>query len=172
MDIVVKDTNIIIDLIKTGLLQFCALLDIEWHTTLHVIYEIEDEEQRKSILSCIGNGILKVDVFEGEDLDLLLNTSHDYGKKTNLSETDCSVMLLAERYGCRLLTSDQKLKRQAEGRGVKVNGLLWVVDTIVENGVLSGKEMISYLVQYLETNMRAPEAEIKMRIEQYKNLKQ
>lgn len=172
MDIVVKDTNIIIDLIKTGLLHFCAFLDIEWHTTLHVIYEIEDEEQRKTILSCMEDGILKVDVFEGKDLDLLLDTSQDYGKKTNLSETDCSVMLLAEQYGCRLLTSDQKLRRQAEARGVEVNGLLWVIDTIVENGIMSGEAMIPYLEHYLQTNMRAPENEINKKIELYRTLKQ
>lgn len=170
MDIVVKDTNIIIDLIKIRLFHFCALLDIEWHTTLHVVYEIQDEEQRKTILSCIEDGMLKVDVFEGKDWDLLVETSQNYEKMTNLSKTDCSVMLLAERYGCRLLTADQKLKRQAEGRGVEVNGLLWVIDTIVENGVLSGKEMIPYLERYLETNMRAPETEINKRIEEYRNL--
>ena len=168
---VVKDTNIIIDLIKTGLVCFSSKLGIEWHTTRHVIKEIDDEEQLEIIRSLINDGILVVDSFEEKDFELLVETTMKYGKLTNMTETDCSVMLLAERHSCRLLTSDQKLKRQAEARGVQVNGLLWIVDTIVEEGILSGIEMISYLEKYIETNMRVPESEVNKRIERYRNLK-
>jgi predicted nucleic acid-binding protein len=86
----------------------------------------------------------------------------------NLSDADCSVIILAQRYNCRLLTSDRKLKRQAEDQGLRVNGLLWITDTMVENGILTGAEMIPYLERYRETNPRAPQNEINKRIEKYK----
>ena len=170
MDIVVKDTNIIIDLINIGLSRFFRLLPIECHTTRQVIQEISDEEQLKKVALFIEDGTLIVDSFREQDLDLLIDTTMEYGKITNLTEADCSVMLLAERYGCCLLTSDQKLRKQAKERGLQVNGLLWIVDIIVEKGILSGREMIPYLLKYLESNIRAPKNDVNRRIERYSTL--
>ena len=87
----------------------------------------------------------------------------------NLSTADCSVVLLAERLGCRLLTADQKLVHFAQSRGLETSGLLWLTDEMVEKGAVRPQDMIVYLNRYLETNKRAPEKEVNKRIAQYKN---
>ena len=80
-----------------------------------------------------------------------------------------SVVLLAERLGCRLLTADQKLVHFAQSRGLETSGLLWLTDEMVEKGVVRPQDMIVYLNHYLDTNKRAPEKEVSKRITQYKN---
>lgn len=168
MDIVVKDANILIDLIHTGLVQYCRLLEVEFHTTQHVYREIKEATQRQKVHEMIFNGELMVDSFQGIEYEKFLDLVSAYDGANNLSAADCSVIVLAERFNCRLLTSDQKLKRQAESRGLKVNGFLWIVDALVEKGILRGCEMIPYLERYLDTNERAPRKEITKRITKYK----
>ena len=67
-------------------------------------------------------------------------------------------------------TSDQKLKRRAEEHGIKVNGLLWLTDMLVEEHIVSEEKMIYYLNRYLETNPRAPENEVLKRIDFYNQI--
>lgn len=45
MDIVVKDANIIIDLLNIGLSQYCRQMEVEFHITQHVFREIRDDTQ-------------------------------------------------------------------------------------------------------------------------------
>ena len=168
MDIVVKDANIIIDLLNIGLCQYCRQMEVEFHITQHVFREIRDDTQRQQMIRMILDGELKVDEFTGVEYENFLEMVGAFDGVNNLSDADCSVIILAQRYNCRLLTSDRKLKRQAEDQGLRVNGLLWITDTMVENGILTGAEMIPYLKRYRETNPRAPQNEINKRIEKYK----
>lgn len=168
MDVIVEDTNILIDLFNTGLIRYCQLMGIEFHTTGYVINEIEDHEQRSFIIGYIINGLLKVDSFEGDDYVLLVNTKQSFEGQNNLSDADCSVMLLAERLHCRLLTADQKLVRQARERGLEVNGFLWLTDKMVEMGIVEPAMMADYLQRYKDTNPRVKEPETSDRINQYR----
>lgn len=168
MDIIVEDTNILIDLFNTGLIKYCQLMGIEFHTTGYVINEIENHEQRSFTIGYIINGMLKVDTFEGEDYVLLVNTKQSFVGKNNLTDADCSVMLLAERLQCRLLTADQKLVRQAQKRGLEVNGFLWLTNKMVESGVVEPIMMADYLQRYKDTNPRAKEPETTEWINKYR----
>lgn len=49
MEVVVNDTNILIDLIEAGLLKFCRLMSLEFHTLDVVIEEVEEERQRGAV---------------------------------------------------------------------------------------------------------------------------
>lgn len=169
MDVIVEDTNILIDLFNTGLIRYCQLMGIEFHTTGYVINEIEDHEQRTFIIGYIINGLLKVDSFEGDDYVLLVNTKQSFEGQNNLSDADCSVMLLAERLHCRLLTADQKLVRQARERGLEVNGFLWLTDKMVEMGIVEPAMMAECLLRYKDTNPRVKEPETTDRINQYRD---
>ena len=168
MKIIVEDTNIIIDLFKTGLLSFCMELKLEFHTTRYVVAEILESSQSAVLIGMINNGQLLIDDFVGEEYERLIKYIDECNGENNLSEADCSVLLLAKRLGCRLLTSDQKLKRKAKEHGVEVNGFLWLTDLLVKEHIVSGATMINRLNRYLETNPRAPENEVLKRIEYYK----
>ena len=171
MKIIVEDTNIIIDLFNTGLLQFCKKMDIEFHTTDLVIKEIKMPEQRNTVKGLVINKELNMDVFTIDEMLQLANLKEECRGKNNLTTADCSVVLLAERLGCRLLTADQKLVHFAQSRGLETSGLLWLTDEMVEKGVVRPQDMIVYLNHYLDTNKRAPEKEVSKRIAQYKNTK-
>ena len=170
MKLIVEDTNIIIDLFKTGLLSFCKNLKLEFHTTRYVVGEILDSRQSEVLIGMINNGELFIDDFASEEYERLLEFIIECNVENNLSEADCSVLLLAKRLECRLLTSDQKLKRKAEEHGVEVNGFLWLTDLLVEEHIVSEKKMIYYLNRYLETNPRAPENEVVKRIDYYNKI--
>lgn len=165
MEVIVEDTNILIDLFNIGLVRQCQLLDIEFHTTTYVVLEMIRSDQQKLLMGLIANGMLTVDGFEDADFELLNNTIRENTGLNNLSQTDWSVLLLAERLKCRLLTSDQKLRRQAEARGVTVNGLLWLIDKMVADGIVLPRDMADILQHYIDTNPRAPENEIQNRID-------
>ena len=171
MRIIVEDTNIIIDLFNVGLLQFCKKMDIVFHTTEFVIKEIKRPEQRSTLKGLISNEELKMVVFNIEEMLQLANLEEECRSTNNLSTADCSVVLLAERLGCRLLTADQKLVHFAQSRGLETSGFLWLTDKMVEKGIVCPKDMIEYLNRYLETNKRAPEKEVNERIAQYNNTK-
>ena len=168
MKFIVEDTNIIIDLFKTGLFSFCKYLELEFHTTRYVVVEILESSQSAVLIGMINNGQLLIDDFVGEEYEQLIKYFDECNGENNLSEADCSVLLLAKRLECRLLTSDQKLKRKAEEHGIKVNGLLWLTDLLVEEHVVTEETMIYHLKRYLETNPRAPENEVVKRIDYYK----
>ena len=145
MKIIVEDTNIIIDLFKTGLLSFCMELKLEFHTTRYVVAEILESSQSAVLIGMINNRQLLIDDFVGEEYERLIKYIDECNGENNLSEADCSVLLLAKRLGCRLLTSDQKLKRKAKEHGVEVNGFLWLTDLLVKEHIVSGATMINHL---------------------------
>ena len=169
MRIIVEDTNILIDLFNTGLLQFCRKMDIEFHTTDFVVREIKKPEQLSTVKGLISNKELNMDVFTIDEMLQLVNLKEECRGKNNLTTADCSVVMLAERLGCRLLTADQKLIHFAQNRGLEASGLLWLTDEMVEKGVVRPQDMIVYLDRYLDSNKRAPEKEVSKRIAQYKN---
>lgn len=165
--IIVKDANILIDLFHTGLYGKIASMKLRFHTTQYVATEIIRTDQRCLLESMKASGDLIVDEFEGDDLLELLLFFMDNNGRNNLSEADCSVIFLARRLKCRLLTTDQKLKHVAMGQGIEVNGFLWLTDRMVETGVATEAEMLKALELYLKENPRAPKEEVKKRIDAY-----
>ena len=53
MEIVINDTNILIDLYDAGLLPYCKKLNLDFRTLDVVINEIEDPEQYAAVRSII-----------------------------------------------------------------------------------------------------------------------
>lgn len=49
MEIVVNDTNILIDLYNAGLLSYCKLLTLEFRTLDLILNEIEHKDQRNAV---------------------------------------------------------------------------------------------------------------------------
>ena len=58
MEIVINDTNILIDLYNAGLLPYCKKLNLDFRTLDLVINEIEDSEQYAAVQSIIDEGTL------------------------------------------------------------------------------------------------------------------
>ncbi len=162
-----NDTNILIDLANIGLLDHCRKMDISFHTTDIVIAELKNPKQKEPVERLIRDGVLHVDSFTGPEVMQFVLLYTEYSMISNLTPVDCSVMILAEKYKCRLLTSDQKLKRHARDRHIEANGLLWLTDKMVDEDVVEPIAMIEHLQKWLETNERAPHKHIMERIDKY-----
>lgn len=95
MEIVVNDTNILIDLFNAGLLPYCKKLNLEFRTLDVIINEIEDAEQYAAIQSIIDEGTLSVYSLSGEQVGNVFRKVAEYQGVCNLSVEDISVMVYA-----------------------------------------------------------------------------
>lgn len=168
MEIVVNDTNILIDLFNAGLLPYCKKLNLEFRTLDVVINEIEDTEQYSAVQSIINDGTLSVYSLSGEQVSIVFQKVAEYQGICNLSVEDISVMVYAIDNDCRLLTGDKKLRDKATLENVKVSGILYLTDMLTQEAVISNNEMIAALERLLISNNRLPKKLIKERIDALK----
>lgn len=168
MEIVVNDTNILIDLFNAGLLPYCKKLNLEFRTLDVVINEIEDTEQYSAVQSIINEGTLSVYSLSGEQVGTVFQKVAEYQGICNLSVEDISVMVYAIDNDCRLLTGDKKLREKATLENVKVSGVLYLTDMLTQETVISNNEMIAALERLLSSNNRLPKKLIKERIDALK----
>lgn len=170
MEIVVNDTNILIDLYNAGLLPYCKKLNLDFRTLDVVINEIEDSEQYSAVQSIIDEGTLSVYSLSGEQVRTVFQKVAEYNGVCNLSVEDISVMVYAIDNNCRLLTGDKRLKDKATLENVKVSGILFLTDLLTKESVVDGGEMITALEHLLNSNDRLPKKLIKERIETLKRM--
>ena len=168
MEIVLNDTNILIDLYNAGLLPYCKKLNLDFRTLDVIINEIEDSEQYAAVQSIIDDGTLSVHSLTGEQVGTVFQKVAAYNGVCNLSVEDISVMVYAIDNNCRLLTGDKKLKDKATLENVKVSGILFLTDMLTKESVVDGGEMITALERLLSSNNRLPKKLIKERIETLK----
>lgn len=170
MEIVVNDTNVLIDLFNAGLLPYCRRLSLEFRTLDVIMDEIKSPEQRKSILRLVDDGTLAVHSLSASQIGAVSNRYSDYQSICNLSFVDISAMVYAKENDCRLLTGDRKLKERALREGIKVSGILYITDMLASEGVISNEEMIGALERLLASNCRLPKSLIRERINRLRTL--
>ena len=169
MEILISDTNILIDLCAVGLRERCKDLDVDFRTVDFVIHEIKDPNQAEAVQKLIDTGDLTVLEFSPEETMELMELFARYEVRTNLSLTDCAVLLCAKKGNYRLLTGDKNLRIKAGNEGVMVSGILYLTDMMVDNCVVNGKEMADCLEALLRQNSRLPKDLIYERINMYRN---
>lgn len=165
MEIVISDTNILIDLFNSGLLVYCKNLSIDFRTLDVVINEIELGDQYEAIMSIVDDGFLQVCELSGEQIQKVLETIGAYHGVCNLSPEDISVMIYAKENNCRLLTGDKALRKKAEQDGIIVSGVLYLTDMMINRGIITNSDMRTALQKLLDSNARLPKKLIRERIE-------
>ena len=165
MEIVVNDTNILIDLFNAGLLKYCRQLDVDFRTLDLIVAEVTDNEQRNAIENIINDGVLSVCSMSGEQMSVVYDKVLQYNGVCNLSLQDISVMVYAIEHNCRLLTGDKKLREKAAMENVKVSGILFLTDMMTQSGIVEPADMIKALELLIESNPRTPKKLIQERIE-------
>lgn len=170
MEIVINDTNILIDLCNAGLLDYCKQMNIEFRTLDVIIEEITVEEQRKAINNLVEEGTLKVCSLTGEQIATVFQKVAAYHGKCNLSPEDISVMVYAIDNRCRLLTGDKTLRDKAVLENVTVSGILYLTDILSLNNIVDRHTMIHALELLLKSNDRLPQKLIRERIEALRSL--
>ena len=168
MEIVVNDTNILIDLARADLLRLCPLMSLEFHTLDVIVEEVEDYEQRRAVDELVAEGTLKVRSLSGKQMMTVMEKVEAYEGKCNLSPEDISVLVYAKENGFRLLTGDKTLRTKAIDDGVTVSGILYLTDRMLDDNLVTAKEMISILQRLLTVNKRLPKKSIEERIKELK----
>jgi len=162
VNIVVQDANILIDLLNAELLDLFFQLPCDNHITDLVLAEIQTPK-----LSASQKSKLTSHSLDPTELNEVLGLRQDAHK---LSIPDCSVVWLSQQLGLStiLLSGDSQLRRFAESQKIKVCGLLWVFDELVNHGYVSPKKMASILQN---SAFRLPHDECEKRIEMWKTMK-
>ena len=166
--IVVNDTNVFIDLFNVGLLERFFSLPWEVHTTEFVMLELTREGQHDSVSQYKDNGLLHIPVFDEPVMYEIIKLYQQQKDKTNVSLTDCTVWYYAKQNNYTLLTGDRKLRNASLIDGVEVHGILYVIDQLVEEGILAKRIAISKLKQLEKSNPRLPQDEIEKHLKLWK----
>lgn len=151
-DIVVYDTNILIDMFDMQILEACAELNIHIHTTSLVCNEIIDEQQRTEIGKYLDMDVLEYNGLE--QYEELLTFIAQFQHKSNLSMPDFSVLKLAKELSVPLYTSDRHLRNIAVQTGVETHGSLHIVVLLNEAKILSKDDAIKALRLLEQKNQR------------------
>jgi predicted nucleic acid-binding protein len=80
------------------------------------------------------------------------------------SQNDLFGLALARAEHTILVTGDAALRRAAETEGVETHGVLWLLDGLVEQGVLSPTAACDALGEIIAAGSRLPAAEVDMRL--------
>ena len=166
--LVISDTNILLDLISVDMLEDFFLLPCDFFTTDFVISEILQPKQIKAIEKFVKVKKLNVVAFTFEEITEI-NDIH-VANTNNASVTDCSVWYYAKKTGGRLLTGDGKLRKAAEADNIKVSGVLYVFDNLVEYGILEKAKAADLLEKLKNFNMRLPRSECENRISKWRSI--
>lgn len=160
MIFLVNDANILIDLLKIDLLDIFFNLEFDFQVTDIVFGEIH-EENADDLESFINNGNLTMQGFSFEDLMQIQLIEVDYPA---LSIADCSCLYLSQKLDATLLTGDGALRRIATQQEVGVHGILWVLDEMITNELITKAEARVKLIELMELNPRLPANECQKRL--------
>lgn len=163
MILAVTDANIFIDLIEVNLVEEFFRLDLRLHTTDVVINEL-DYEQKLLLDNFIENGKLFVKKLNEEELEQL---STEIVNSKKLSKPDISVYIYAKSINALILTSDRKLRVEAEEKGFEVHGILWVFECLITESILTTDFAASKLRELILINTWLPKTECIKRIEKW-----
>lgn len=165
-EVVVNDTNILIDLYNAGVLGCCQSLGLDFRTLDLVMNEIRNEDQRAAVQSIVDDGTLTVVSLSSSQIRRIGLRMLDYSGECNLSFEDVAVMEYSIENGCRLLTGDRKLREKALLEGLKVSGVLYVTDLIRSKSLMSNSDLASALRRLMNSNNRLPMKLIRQRIDE------
>jgi predicted nucleic acid-binding protein len=164
MILLVNDANILIDLLKIDLLALFFQLRYEFHVTDMVADEVR-EENAGVMQGFLDDGTLKKKNFTYEELwqIQLLMLRHK-----GLSIKDCSCLFQSKALNARLITGDALLRKTAEQDQIKVHGILWVFDQLINEDLLTTALAREKLSRLVSLNARLPAAECKKRLKLWK----
>ena len=66
-----------------------------------------------------------------------------------------------------ILTSDRRLRNEAQSKGFEVHGILWLFEQLMDEKLVKPKRAIDKLTELMQINTWLPKDECKKRIEQW-----
>ncbi len=161
--IAINDANILIDLVKTGLFEASLKLPIVYHTTSIIFEELYSHQQALFNISIQQERykIIEISLEEMGEIEALVPLD------VSLSIQDWSAYYFAKKWNCLLLTGDNRLRNRAVSDGIKVHGVLWILDELLANGCINRSEAHQLLQQLMSINKRLPQKDCVERLKAY-----
>lgn len=147
LKIAVTDACIFIDLYDLGLVKAFFQLEVDIHTTSLVYFELYSEQQQ--ILKAYQS-VDRLIVHNIKEEDFLLIQSESFPK--SLSETDKSVLHVANKINACVLSSDKTVRNWAKNKEIEYHGMIWIFDRLVEANILTKKQAAIKLEELIATN--------------------
>jgi len=67
--------------------------------------------------------------------------------RSNKYFPDRTILWKAKQFKCALLTCDSKLRKEAESLGLEVHGSIWVINQLIDSGLVSKMKGIELFKQ-------------------------
>ncbi len=166
MAIAVNDANIFIDLFEIDLIETFFKLKLDLHTTNLVINEL-DFEQKTALEKQVAKKKLTVKKLNETELE---NLKRKEITSTKLTKQDVSVYAYAKELNAAILTSDNRLRKEAKEKGFEVHGILWVFETMISEKLMKPKKASDKLTELMKINTWLPMDECRKRIEKWNNM--
>lgn len=153
MKVVITDVSVFFDLYQIQVLPEFFALDWEIHTKDFVFHEILRADQKAVFELFERSKQLKILSFSSEEEFQVRNF------KTKLSIrsiADKTILWKALQLEATLLMCDNKLRKEAEGQGIEVRGSIWIVEQLVNCGIVNQSRGIGLLEELMIVNNRLP----------------
>lgn len=162
MRIAITDANIFIDLFYLDLVDHLFDIGCEIYTTRNVLLELEDHHAG-ALENHIQKGSLKLETLTpGDHLAMIRLRVH-----RGLSESDLSVICIAERLKAMVLTGDDLVRRTCHVHKIEIHGVLWCLDQFVLKKRIAKPEACDHLKKLMNYNRRLPSLDCKKYILQH-----
>lgn len=155
----VLDANVWIDLVNGQLASVIFNLDCEILSTDLVIHEVRGLDEERLVE--LG---LRIESLSGEDIQRLINLSKSIA---GVSVRDLSAYMLAQEREALLITGDRRLRNYAAQEGVRVHGILWLLDQVVEVEAINPERAARSLEAIRVHGARLPQTECEKRLKKW-----
>lgn len=157
--VVLKDANVVIDMVNIGVFALWFRLGYETWTTDLILEELRIGKQWREIEALVASGNLRVHELSGDQI----RECWEFKEEHKVSLPDASGIVVSEVLDAVLLTGDGKLRRSAAKMGRPYRGVIWVLDTMIDSSVLSLSQGIEALEVLKKSNAFIPHVEIEKR---------
>ena len=147
LKIAITDACIFIDLFELGLVNEFFQLELDIHTTSFVFFELYSEQQQ--ILKAYQS-VERLFIHNLKEDDFLKIQSEQYPK--SLSETDKTVLHIANKLNACVLSSDKTVRNYAKNKEIEYHGMIWIFDKLLDANIISSKHAALKLEELVATN--------------------
>ena len=157
----VIDTNVLIDLHRAEIVELFFALPFAFVSPDVIIAELGDPDGGR--LETLG--LTRAELTGDQVREVHFLSEHN----PEIAVNDIFALVLAENSGLPLLSGDGHLRLLAGKHRVKVHGTLWVLDEMVNRGILTKSQAAHALSRMVATGSRLPPAECAKRLRMWKN---
>jgi len=155
----IADTNVLVDLHNGGVLAAMFLLPYTFGAPDVIVAELQVPDGQ----SLVSMGLRSEELPAEQVLEVAaLAEQH-----RTVSVNDLFALVLARYKSATLLTGDRRLRQLADREGIRVHGVLWVLDEMVRLERLSAARAASALEAILACGARLPRAECDGRLRRW-----